>query len=77
MAVVGFWGPQNLDDTTDVSVFRCYRYFYIPNPVKRCVGVSSDGQLRYEVLFPAENGDVFFLFQMGEQTHVAIVITDL
>jgi len=62
VAVIGFW------KLTDDSVFRCYHFFYVPNPMMREVK-DIEGTDLQQVLYtgvapePQVPGDIFFFYK--------------
>ena len=62
MAVIGFW------KLTNDQVFRCYHFFYVPNPMMREVK-DIEGTDLQQVLYtgvapaPQVPGDIFFFYK--------------
>ena len=71
-AIIGFW-RQNDEDQKDKTprkgareqLYECYHFFHIPNPVKRTIRNTQEGQM-YEVIFPGEKEELFCFMQMKE-----------
>ena len=64
MAIIAYWKPDSRQE------FKCFHYFYVPNPWKRDTKRSErtgPGNKKYTtnistVLYPSQNNEVFFFF---------------
>ena len=62
-AVVAFWDLQK-----DTDVFKCSRFFIIPDPVKRIIRELNETVV-YQILFVSDKtDDVFFFWKESEET---------
>ena len=69
MAIIGFWSKNDKDE------FKCYHYFYVPNPMKREIRRSDRKDWQgnqstisvHQILYYGHDGDdVFFFFNKSK-----------
>ena len=71
-AIIGFWRQNQEVEASKIpgqkkveQLYECYHFFHVPNPVKRTIRSTDEGQM-YEVLFPGEKDELFCFMQMKE-----------
>ena len=57
-AVIAFWGMHPWIDS-----FKCYRFFFVPNPFKRMILQTEKAELNQVLYSSPHTNDVFLFFE--------------
>ena len=60
VAIIAYWKQ------TPSHVFKCYHYFYVPNPMKRVIKDVADATL-HQMLYTGQKGEIFFFYKQINQ----------